>query len=176
MGRRSADRGRRRQYLGGVDDLPGIVAEFAPGPQRRLGVLVDHLVAGVKARIAGQVGAHRPARTRWWSVILTSTSGGRQAERLNFERWPVIPRNISGLAASVTPWTGRTVRRPTSLRPGRSARAGLDRPGARADRPGRGADRLRDQAVGASCRCWADRPGELQIAGNRAITPDRARR
>ncbi|WP_131814481.1 DUF3097 family protein, partial [Mycolicibacterium fortuitum] len=34
------------EYLGGVDDLAGIVAEFAPGPGRRLGVLVDHLVTG----------------------------------------------------------------------------------------------------------------------------------
>ena len=31
------------EYLGGVDDLPGIVDEFAPATGRRLGVLVDHL-------------------------------------------------------------------------------------------------------------------------------------
>jgi len=44
------------EYLGGVDDLVGIVEEFQPGPGRRLGVLVDHLVAGSKeARIASQV-------------------------------------------------------------------------------------------------------------------------
>ena len=29
------------EYLGGIDDLPAIVAEFSPGPGRRLGVLVD---------------------------------------------------------------------------------------------------------------------------------------
>src|SRR6202012_2947245 len=52
------------EYLGGVDDLVGIVEEFRPGPGRRLGVLVDHLVAGSKeARIANAVsrgpgGAH----------------------------------------------------------------------------------------------------------------------
>src|ERR1700754_1036760 len=41
------------EYLGGVDDLVGIVEEVRPGPGRRLGVLVDHLVAGSKeARIA----------------------------------------------------------------------------------------------------------------------------
>src|SRR6201998_172421 len=40
-------------HLGGIDDLVGIVAEFEPGSGRRLGVLVDHLVAGSKeARIA----------------------------------------------------------------------------------------------------------------------------
>jgi hypothetical protein len=41
------------EYLEGVDDLPAIVADFKPGPGRRLGVLVDHLVTGSKeSRIA----------------------------------------------------------------------------------------------------------------------------
>jgi hypothetical protein len=44
------------EYLEGVDDLPAIVAGFAPGPGRRLGVLVDHLVAGSKeSRIAAGI-------------------------------------------------------------------------------------------------------------------------
>jgi hypothetical protein len=44
------------EYLGGIDDLPAIVADFSPGPARRLGVLVDHLVAGSKeTRIAAEV-------------------------------------------------------------------------------------------------------------------------
>jgi DUF3097, C-terminal domain/DUF3097, N-terminal domain len=44
------------EYLEGVDDLPAIVSAFSPGPSRRLGVLVDHLVAGAKeARIAASV-------------------------------------------------------------------------------------------------------------------------
>ncbi|TDD28254.1 DUF3097 domain-containing protein [Kribbella turkmenica] len=44
------------EYLEGVDDLPGIVNRFRPGPGRRLGVLVDHLVEGSKeSRIAAQV-------------------------------------------------------------------------------------------------------------------------
>jgi len=38
------------------DDLPAIVADFAPGPDARLGVLVDHLVPGTKeSRIADSV-------------------------------------------------------------------------------------------------------------------------
>jgi hypothetical protein len=41
------------EYLEGVDDLPAIAASFQPGPGRRLGVLVDHLVGGSKeSRIA----------------------------------------------------------------------------------------------------------------------------
>lgn len=34
--------------LHGVDDLAGMLAEFAPGPGRKVGVLVDHLVPGSK--------------------------------------------------------------------------------------------------------------------------------
>jgi Protein of unknown function (DUF3097) len=44
------------EYLEGIDDLSAIVTSFAPGPGRRLGVLVDHLVAGSKeTRIAAGV-------------------------------------------------------------------------------------------------------------------------
>ena len=44
------------EYLGGIDDLPAIVAGFSPAPARRLGVLVDHLVDGSKeTRIAAEV-------------------------------------------------------------------------------------------------------------------------
>jgi DUF3097 family protein len=44
------------EYLEGIDDLPAIVRDFSPAPDRRLGVLVDHLVAGSKeTRIAASV-------------------------------------------------------------------------------------------------------------------------
>ena len=44
------------EYLEGIDDLPAIVRAFSPAPGRRLGVLVDHLVAGSKeTRIAASV-------------------------------------------------------------------------------------------------------------------------
>ncbi len=52
------------EHLGGVDDLAGHLRDFGPGPQRRVGVLVDHLVPGSKeSRIADDVrrspvGAH----------------------------------------------------------------------------------------------------------------------
>ena len=42
--------------LHGADDLAAAVAEFQPGPDRRLGVLLDHLVPGSKeSRIADSV-------------------------------------------------------------------------------------------------------------------------
>jgi len=36
------------EILEGVDDLGPVIADFAPGPGRRMGVLVDHLVPGTK--------------------------------------------------------------------------------------------------------------------------------
>jgi hypothetical protein len=86
------------EYLGGIDDLVGIVEEFKPGPGRRLGVLVDHLVAGSKeARIASRVeqavrrgpgGEHtlvvgHPFIDIWQAV---------KPARLGVAEWPAIPR------------------------------------------------------------------------------------
>jgi hypothetical protein len=84
------------EYLGGVDDLAGIVADFQPGPGRRLGVLVDHLVTGTKeARIADAVrrgpgGAHtlvvgHPYVDIWQAV---------KPARVGLGAWPEIPRAI----------------------------------------------------------------------------------
>lgn len=82
------------EYLGGVDDLAAIVEEFQPGPGRRLGVLVDHLVAGSKeSRIAeavarGRYGAHtlvvgHPYIDIWEAV---------KPARLGITAWPQVPR------------------------------------------------------------------------------------
>ena len=84
------------EYLGGIDDLSGIVAEFRPGRGRRLGVLVDHLVAGSKeSRIAeavrrGPGGDHtlvvgHPYVDIWQAV---------KPARVGLEAWPTIPRNV----------------------------------------------------------------------------------
>ncbi|MCD9197324.1 DUF3097 domain-containing protein [Aeromicrobium wangtongii] len=79
------------EYLGGIDDLAAIVDEFGPTAERRLGVLVDHLVPGSKeTRIAEQVSGRphvlvvgHPYIDVWQSV---------KPARLGVERWPVIPR------------------------------------------------------------------------------------
>lgn len=79
------------EYLGGIDDLSSIVNTFSPGPARRLGVLVDHLVPGSKeTRIADQVSGRphvlvvgHPYVDVWQSV---------KADRLGMAAWPVIPR------------------------------------------------------------------------------------
>jgi hypothetical protein len=82
------------EYLGGVDDLVGIVEDFRPGPGRRLGVLVDHLVAGSKeARIADAVrrgpgGVHALVVGHPFIDIWQAVKPGR----LGIPTWPVVPR------------------------------------------------------------------------------------
>lgn len=82
------------EYLGGIDDLEASLAEFGPGPGRKAGVLVDHLVAGSKeSRIADAVGVGRyrehvlvvghPYIDVWQAV---------KPQRLGLAAWPVIPR------------------------------------------------------------------------------------
>jgi hypothetical protein len=90
--------------LGGVDNLPGRVREFAPGPGRRIGVLVDHLLAGTKeARIAteaGRLSAHvlvtgHPYVDIWQAVKPTA---------LGIAAWPSVPRGTdwkSGVCAAL---------------------------------------------------------------------------
>ncbi|AKK27433.1 DUF3097 domain-containing protein [Mycobacterium sp. EPa45] len=84
------------EYLGGVDDLAGIVAEFRPGPGRRLGVLVDHLVAGSKeARIAEDVrrgpgGEHTLVVGHPYVDIWQAVKPGR----VGLTAWPSIPRDV----------------------------------------------------------------------------------
>ena len=84
------------EYLGGVDDLAAIVEEFDPGPGRRLGVLVDHLVAGSKeARIAdtvrrGRGGAHTLVVGHPFIDIWQAVKPGR----LGIPAWPTVPRGV----------------------------------------------------------------------------------
>jgi hypothetical protein len=84
------------EYLGGIDDLPAIVAEFAPEHGRRLGVLVDHLVPGSKeSRIADQVRRGpagdfvlvlgHPYVDIWQAV---------KPDRVGLKAWPDIPRSV----------------------------------------------------------------------------------
>ena len=80
------------EYLGGIDDLPAIVAGFAPEPGRRLGVLVDHLVTGSKeTRIVAQVRSEsvlvtgHPVIDIWQAI---------RPERVGLTAWPSIPRDV----------------------------------------------------------------------------------
>ncbi|MDO5736427.1 MAG: DUF3097 domain-containing protein [Propionibacteriaceae bacterium] len=84
------------EFLGGIDDLPAIVAEFAPEPGRRLGVLVDHLVPGSKeSRIVRQVNT-----AGYRDVVLVEGHEyidiwqAVKPERVGRASWPSIPRDV----------------------------------------------------------------------------------
>lgn len=76
--------------LHGADDLAAIVGEFEPGPERRLGVLLDHLVANTKEwRIAAAVAHEHVLITGHpyvdvWQAIKPDVIGINQ--------WPEIPK------------------------------------------------------------------------------------
>jgi hypothetical protein len=82
------------EYLGGVDDLVGIVEQFQPGPQRRLGVLVDHLVAGSKeSRLA--LAVHRGPGAGHTLVVghpFVDIWQAVKPGRVGLSEWPAIPR------------------------------------------------------------------------------------
>jgi hypothetical protein len=84
------------EYLEGVDYLEDVLREFAPRDGRRVGVLVDHLVAGSKESKIADAVASGPYRAHvlvvghpfvdvWQSV---------KPARLGMTEWPTIPRSI----------------------------------------------------------------------------------
>lgn len=81
--------------LHGIDDLTAAVADFRPGPGRRLGVLVDHLVPDSKeSRIADAVMAS-PGAAGNVLIVGHPYVDVWQAIRpavLGIDRWPAIPR------------------------------------------------------------------------------------
>ena len=135
------------EMLDGVDDLAGAIRDFKPGPSRRMGVLVDHLVPGTKesrlvdeARSVGRYAPFvkilgHPYVDVWQSV---------RPERLGFRTWPVIPRGTS--------WKHGIVRRAGVAAPD----ADRHRPRVEAD-PRHGAHLCRPRAVAAGQRRGAHR-------------------
>lgn len=96
--------------LDGVDDLASLVRTFAPGPSRRLGVLVDHLVAGSKeSRVVAQVTSSHVLVTGHpyvdvWQAVKPAAVG--------IAAWPVVPKGQpwkEGVCAALgwgEPWQG----------------------------------------------------------------------
>ena len=82
------------ERLDGADHLEAVVAEFAPAPGRRLGVLLDHLVTGSKeARLAAAV--------RHPHVLVTGTPyvdvwAAVRPRVIGVAAWPTVPKG--------TPW------------------------------------------------------------------------
>lgn len=82
------------EYLEGIDHLAEVLHEVRPGPDRRIGVLVDHLVPGSKeSRIADSIADQNvlvvghPFVDVWQAV---------KPARLGLTEWPVIPRRVDG--------------------------------------------------------------------------------
>lgn len=82
------------EYLEGIDNLVERLVDFQPGPERRVGILVDHLVDNSKeSRIAAQIHSQfdgvlvlgHPYIDVWQAV---------KPARLGLARWPRIPRGI----------------------------------------------------------------------------------
>jgi len=79
--------------LGGIDELDAALREFGPGPRRRVGVLVDHLVVGSKeTRIASAVRDPNVLITGHpfvdvWQAVKPSALG--------IDKWPVVPRGLN---------------------------------------------------------------------------------
>jgi hypothetical protein len=81
------------EMLHGVDDLVAVVDDFDPGPGRRLGILVDHLVPGSKesriaARLAGR--AHVLVVGHPYVDVWQADTPAR----LGVDAWPVVPRDV----------------------------------------------------------------------------------
>jgi DUF3097 family protein len=75
--------------LSGIDELVAAVRDFGPGPGRRLGVLVDHLVAGSKeSRIVAAVTSPHVLVTGHPYVDIWQAV---RPARLGIPAWPVIP-------------------------------------------------------------------------------------
>lgn len=83
--------------LGGIDDLPDRVAQFGPRSDARLGILVDHLVAGSKeTRIAQQTLQKTPG-SEFVCILghpFVDVWQAVRPVRLGLEAWPTISRDI----------------------------------------------------------------------------------
>lgn len=85
------------EALDGVDDLSAVIRDFGPTRDRRMGVLVDHLVPGTKeSRIVDA--ALRTPQARWVRVLghpYVDVWQSVRPARLGLDAWPVIARGRS---------------------------------------------------------------------------------
>lgn len=96
------------EYLSGMDDLASFVRGFRPGPNRRLGVLLDHMVEGTKEQRAASEAAHpdvlvtgHPFVDVWQAV---------KPQVLGIDAWPTVPKGQpwkEGVCAALG-WTATT--------------------------------------------------------------------
>ena len=83
------------EMLDGVDDLAAVIRDFDPGPGRRMGVLVDHLVPGTKeSRIVERANTVAPAHVLVVGHPYVDVWQSVRPQRLGMTQWPQIPRSI----------------------------------------------------------------------------------
>jgi Protein of unknown function (DUF3097) len=76
----------------GIDGLVEMVGDFGPSSQRRLGILVDHLVPGSKEeRITRQVAGPHVLVTGHPFVDVWA---GIRPQVMNLTEWPAVPRSV----------------------------------------------------------------------------------
>lgn len=85
------------EVLEGVDDLAAVIRSFAPSADRRMGVLVDHLVPGSKESRIVNAASGLP-EARWVRVTghpYVDVWQSIRPERLGLTAWPVVERGQS---------------------------------------------------------------------------------
>lgn len=76
----------------GIDNLIELVDAFGPSSERRLGILVDHLIPGSKEeRITRQVAGHHVLVTGHPFVDVWA---GVRPQVMNLVEWPDVPRSV----------------------------------------------------------------------------------
>lgn len=80
------------ERLDGMDELTAVVRDLAPGPGRRIGVLLDHLVAGSKETRAADEIRHPHVLVTGtpfvdvWAAVRPAVAG--------ISAWPVVPLGV----------------------------------------------------------------------------------
>ncbi len=86
------------EVLDGVDDVVAAIDGFAPGPDRRMGVLVDHLVPGTKESRIVEDARSRSRYASWVKILghpYVDVWESVRPERLGLSSWPQIARGQS---------------------------------------------------------------------------------
>jgi hypothetical protein len=81
------------EIMHGVDVLPDVVREFQPGPTRRLGILVDHLVPGSKeAAVAARIHSVNSEHVLVTGHPYVDVWEAVKPACVGIAEWPQIPR------------------------------------------------------------------------------------
>lgn len=79
--------------LHGADELSEVIRAFAPGPQRRLGILLDHLVPGTKEARLAEEAARLSAHVLVTGHPFVDVWAAVRPEVLGLRGWPDVPRD-----------------------------------------------------------------------------------